>query len=502
VSSPGNRLGALPQGGGGVQFRVWAPNAGSVDVHIGGETHALEADANGTFAGVLRAAPGDDYLYSLDGGEPLPDPCSRSQPEGVKGPSRVIEVPAAARRRGLSLDDLVVYELHVGTFSDEGTFDGAIPHLAELRELGVTAIEVMPVNTFTGNRGWGYDGLYAYAPHPAYGGPEGLARLVDAAHREGLGVILDVVYNHLGPGSEAITAFGPYVTDRHQTFWGGALDFSQWGAREWAIQNACMWVEHYGIDGLRLDAVHAIYDDSPYHVLAELADRVHATAPRPLVISETSIDDEQPLDAWGHDARWADGLHHALHALLTGERDGYYEPYGSVEDVVRELARRPAPRHVVCAQNHDQVGNRAVGDRLPPELLRVASSVVLFAAQTPLLWMGEEYGEANPFQFFTDHIDPAIAEATREGRKKEFAAYSAFSRDDVPDPQDEETFRRSKLSRREVPGMRDHYRRLLALRRTLPRDVRTKFEGQTLTMRRGNAALVVDFAAKTAELSE
>jgi maltooligosyltrehalose trehalohydrolase len=501
VSSPDNKLGAVPQPGGGVHFRVWAPNARSVDVRIGGETHPLEADANGTFAGVLRAARDDDYLYSLDGGEPLPDPCSRSQPEGVRGPSRVVELPPASRR-GLSLDELVVYELHVGTFSTEGTFDGVIPYLAELRELGVTAIELMPVNTFPGARGWGYDGLYAFAPHPAYGGPQGLARLVEAAHREGLGVILDVVYNHLGPGSETVEAFGPYLTDRHETFWGGALDFREWGAREWAIQNACLWVEEYGIDGLRLDAVHAIHDDSPRHVLAELADRAHAGGPRALVISETSVDDDGPLEEWGHDARWADGLHHALHALLTGERDGYYEPYGSVEDVARELARRPPEGHVVCAQNHDQVGNRAVGDRLPPELLRVASSVVLFAAQTPLLFMGEEYGEANPFQFFTDHTDPAIAEATREGRKKEFAAYAAFSREDVPDPQDPETFRRSKLSRREEPGMRDHYRRLLALRRRLPREVRTEVEGQTLTMRRANAALVVDFAAKTAELSE
>ena len=209
-------------------------------------------------------------------------------------------------------------------------------------------------------------------------------------------MILDVVYNHLGPGSEAITAFGPYVTDRHETFWGDALDFREWGAREWAIQNARMWVEEYGIDGLRLDAVHAIYDDSPCHVLAELADRVHAGSPRALVISETSVDDDRPIEEWGHDARWADGLHHALHALLTGERDGYYEPYGSVEDVAAELGRRPPERHVVCAQNHDQVGNRAIGDRLPPELLRLASAVVLFSAQTPLLFMGEEYGERQP----------------------------------------------------------------------------------------------------------
>jgi maltooligosyltrehalose trehalohydrolase len=501
VSSRDNKLGAVPEPGGDVRFRVWAPRARTVDVRIGGETHPLARGAEGVFAGAVRARAGDDYLYVLDGTRALPDPCSRCQPAGNDGPSRIVELPAAARR-GLALDELVVYELHVGTFSDEGTFDGAVPHLPELRELGVTAIEVMPVNTFPGERGWGYDGLYAYAPHPAYGGPEGLVRLVDAAHREGLGVILDVVYNHLGPGSEAVTAFGPYVTDRHETFWGGALDFHEWGAREWAIQNACMWVEDYGIDGLRLDAVHAIFDDSPRHVLAELADRVHATGPRALVISETSVDDDRPIEEWGHDARWADGLHHALHALLTGERDGYYEPFGSVDDVVAELGRRPPERHVVCAQNHDQVGNRALGDRLPPELLRLASAVVLFSAHTPLLFMGEEYGEPNPFQFFADHTDPEIAEATREGRKKEFAAYAAFSREDVPDPQDPETFRRSRLSRRERPGVRDHYRRLLALRRRLPRDVRVDRDGQALRMRRGEATLVVDFAAKTVELTE
>ena len=501
MSSRDNRLGAIPEPGGDVRFRVWSPNARSVDVRIGGESHGLEGEANGIFAGVLRASPGDDYLYVLDGGRALPDPCSRFQPGGNEGPSRIVQLPSAVRR-DLSLEALVIYELHVGTFSPEGTFDGVVPFLPELRELGVTAVELMPVATFPGQHGWGYDGLYAYAPHPAYGGPDGLARLVEAAHREELGVILDVVYNHLGPGSEPITAFGPYVTDRHETFWGAALDFGEWGVREWAIQNACMWIEEYGIDGLRLDAVHAIHDDSPRHVLAELADRVHAGAPRALVISETSIDDDRPIEEWGHDARWADGLHHALHALLTGERDGYYEPYGSVEDVAAELGRRPPERHVVCAQNHDQVGNRALGDRLPPELLRLASAVVLFAAQTPLLFMGEEYGEPNPFRFFCDHTAPEIAEATRKGRKREFAAYAAFSREDVPDPQDPETFGRSKLSRRETPGMREHYRRLLALRRRLPRDVHVQTDGQSLTMRRGNATLVVDFAAKTVELAE
>jgi maltooligosyltrehalose trehalohydrolase len=501
VSSGGNssvRLGAIPDADGTTTFTVWAPAARTVAVRLGNESHELERNGE-LFAATLRATPGEDYVYVLDGGSGLPDPCSRFQPQGIHGLSRVVRLPPA-RRIGLSLDELVLYELHVGTFSAEGTFDGAIPFLAELRELGVTAIELMPVATFPGRRGWGYDGLYAYAPHPAYGGPEGLARLVAAAHREGLGVVMDVVYNHLGPGSEALTAFGPYLREDVETLWGTGLDFSQAGVREWAIQNALLWVDDYGIDGLRLDAVGSIRDRSRRHVLSELAERVHATEPRALVISETAVDDDRPIEEWGHDARWSDGLHHALHVLLTGEQEGYYEPYGSVDDVLVELARRPAERHVVCAQNHDQVGNRAVGDRLPPDLLRVASSVVLFSAQTPLLFMGEEYGEPRPFQFFADHVSPEIAETTRAGRKREFAQWSAFSGGDVPDPQDEQTFLSSRLSRRETPGMRDHYRRLLALRRTLPREVEAQAHGWTLTLQRGDATLVADFDARTVEL--
>ncbi len=503
MSSAGNslgRLGAIPQQNGTVEFRVWAPASRSVSVRIGGETHELGRDEGGVFAVSLRAATGDRYRYVLDDGAELADPCSRFQPEGVLGPSCVVEVPRAARL-GLDLDELVAYELHVGTFSDEGTFDGVVPHLPALRELGVTAIELMPVATFPGERGWGYDGVYTYAPHPAYGGPDGLARLVDAAHREGLGVILDVVYNHVGPGAGALTAFGPYLDPGIGTLWGDGVDFAHTGVREWAIQNALMWVEEYGIDGLRLDAVHAVQDRSQQqNVLSELADRVHATAPRALVISETGDEDDRALEEWGHDARWSDGLHHALHALLTGEREGHYAAFGSIEDVVREVERRLPERHVVCAQNHDQVGNRAFGDRLTPELLHVASSVVLFSAQIPLLFMGEEYGERNPFRFFTNHVDPAAAEAAREGRKREFAAYRGFAAE-VPDPEAEETFLRSRLSWVEVPGRRDHYRRLLSLRRTLPREVRTEVEGQRLTMRRGDATLVADFDQKTAVLT-
>ena len=479
---------------GGVDLCVWAPRAGSLAVTLGGDGHELERDAEGFWAGRVPGAAGDDYVFVVDGVD-KPDPCSRSQPYGVRGPSRLVEPAAFAIAPGpdLRLDELVLYELHVGTFSAQGTFDGAVPHLADLRELGVTAIELMPIATFPGSRGWGYDGLYTYAPHAAYGGPDGLARLVDAAHRQGLGVVLDVVYNHLGPGNEALTAFGPYCTDRFgETPWGRALDYEQAGVREWALQNAELWVRDYGVDGLRLDAVHAVADDSPRHVLAELAERVRELRPGALVISEMGLPDFRPLLDWGHDAMWLDNLHHALHVALTGERDGYYADFdGSLAGIARELARPEGARLVVCAQNHDQVGNRALGDRLPPERLRVAQAVVLFSPFTPLLFQGEEYGERAPFQFFTDHIDPSVAAATREGRRREFERFSAFG-GRVPDPQDPATFARSRLSPRPADPF---LARLLRLRRELPRELEIAFDegARTLDLRRGRASLHVDF---------
>ena len=453
--------------GGRTEFRVWAPRARRVFVRVRGGDHPLDDAGDGVHAATVDAAAGDDYVFVLDSGDAWPDPCSRAQPGGLRGPSAVVDERGRADplAGGLSLADLVLYELHVGTFTEEGTFEAAIEHLEPLRELGVTAVELMPVATFPGNRNWGYDGVYTSAPHAAYGGPDGLARFVRAAHDTGLGVILDVVYNHVGPGSEAIAAFGPYFTDRHETFWGDAIDFAQRGVREWAIQNAELWVRDYGVDGLRLDATHAIFDESEPHVLKELADRVRAVNPRALVISEMETGDLRPIDEWRHDAQWADEFHHELHVLLTGEREGYYADYGSVGGLARQVARTPPERLVFCSQNHDQVGNRAFGDRPADDELWIRAVTLLSAPQTPLLFMGEEYGERNPFQFFTDHVDPAIAEATREGRRREFARFAAFEGEDVPDPQDEETFRRSKLSRQEVPGMRDLYRELLRLRR-------------------------------------
>jgi maltooligosyltrehalose trehalohydrolase len=496
-------LGAVPRDEKVVDFEVWAPAASSLAVRVNEGEYPLAHDDEGFWRGEAPAEHGDDYLFVADGRE-WPDPASRWQPQGVRGPSRVLDTAQFDLEPVRpALEDLVIYELHVGTFTEEGTFDGAIRHLGALAELGVTAVEVMPIATFPGTRGWGYDGLYTFAPHEAYGGPEAFARFVEAAHEEGLGVVLDVVYNHVGPGNEALRAFGPYFTDRHETFWGDALDYSQKAVREWAIQNAEHWVRDYGVDGLRLDAVHAVFDDSPHHVLAELAERVRALEPRTLVTSEMEAGDLRPIEDWGHDAQWADELHHELHALLTEERESYYADYGSLDGLAAQLRREPAKRLIVCSQNHDQVGNRVAGDRPAADELRLRAAVLLFAPQTPLLFMGEEYGERRPFQFFTDHLDPAIAEATREGRRREFAGFGEFSGDEVPDPQARSTFEHSKLDRSQADEeLRAFYRELLALRRELPRAIEVEVDGSQLRARRGNVELRADFESKTAEVRQ
>jgi maltooligosyltrehalose trehalohydrolase len=506
LSPPGRepwrrRFGAVCFADGRTEFRVWAPNASSVAVRLEAGEHALEPVGDGVFESRISAAAGERYRIVLDGHAEWPDPWSSAQPDGLRGPSCIVDTGAFEWTdtgwQGVRLDELVLYELQVGTFSPEGTFDGVIPRLRRLRELGVTAIELMPVATFPGTRGWGYDGVYISAPHTTYGGPEALARLVDAAHAEGLAVFLDVVYNHVGPGSEAIAAFGPWFTDRHTTFWGDAIDYEQKPVREWALQNAELWVRDYHVDGLRLDATHAIFDESPKHVLAELAERVRAVDPHVLVTSELELPRTDALAEWGHDAIWQDSLHHAVHVLLTGERDGYYARYGSVADVAREFEHPEGRRFIVCAQNHDQVGNRALGDRLHGAKLRLAAFCAILSPGTPLLFMGEEHDEPQPFQFFTDHTDPAIAEATREGRRREFAKFAAFSGEDVPDPQDEETFLRSKLSWREDEEHRAYYRELLRLRRELadePATSEVDEERRLLRVRRGPVQLVMNFS--------
>jgi maltooligosyltrehalose trehalohydrolase len=322
--------------------------------------------------------------------------------------------------------------------------------------------------------------------------------LVNAAHAADVGVILDVVYNHLGPGSQMLTTFGPYLTVDSTTLWGDALNYSQRGVREWAIQNAEMWIRDYHVDGLRIDAAHAIVDHSKPHLLAELAGRIHALNPKAIVISEMEIGDLRPIERWGHDAQWCDELHHAVHVLLTGERDGYYARYGRIADLARAFERPQRSRFVVCAQNHDQVGNRALGDRLHGRKLRLAAFCSLLSPGTPLLFMGEEYDEQHPFQFFTDHIDPEIAEATRVGRRREFEAFSSFAGKTIPDPQSESTFLGSKINPAfGDPGTRAYYHRLIQLRKQLHgAPVRTFVdeERRMLRVTRGQIQLAMNFS--------
>jgi maltooligosyltrehalose trehalohydrolase len=494
-------FGARPGADGTTEFRVWAPRAESLALRVGGRDVGLADAGHGVREATTDAAGGDDYVFVVDGNE-LPDPCTRWQPGGLRGPSRVLD-PASFEWsdggfRPAPLADQVLYELHVGTFSREGTFDGAIPHLRELAEIGITAIELMPVAEFPGARGWGYDGVYLSAAHSAYGGPEGLARLVDAAHAEGLSVVLDVVYNHLGAsGVKAMEAFGHYFTDKYETPWGRAINFDDEHSdpvREWVLQSAEGWARDFHVDGLRLDALHAIIDSNPEHLVAAVARRVHAVRPGVLVIAESGLNDPRvmrPRDRGGYacDAAWADDFHHVLRVLLTNDREGYYAEFGDIAQLAKAFHRPhvydgrysswrkrrfgapaddvPAERFVVFDQNHDQVGNRAFGDRLPREAQPLAAFCTLLAPFTPMLFMGEEYGERAPFRFFSDHIDEKIATATREGRRHEFAAFAQFG-EEIPDPQSRGTFEASKLTRERDPELARLYEQLLAARRRMP----------------------------------
>jgi maltooligosyltrehalose trehalohydrolase len=494
-------LGARPRPDGITEFRVWAPRAESLALRVG-ESEVEPSDAGfGVFEAVADAGAGDAYAFVV-GGVELPDPCTRWQPDGLRGRSRVLD-PAAfewtdAGFEIAPLPEQVLYELHVGTFSAAGTFDGAIGHLRELAEVGITAIELMPVAEFPGARGWGYDSVYLSAAHSAYGGPEGLARLVDAAHAEGLAVVLDAVYNHLGAsGVKAMEAFGPYFTDRYETPWGRAVNFDGEHSdpvREWVLQSAEGWARDFHVDGLRLDAIHAIVDSSPEHLVAAVARRVHAVRPGALVIAESGLNDPRVMrraerGGYACDAAWADDFHHALRVLLTDDRDGYYEEFGDVAQLAKAFDRPhvhdgrystfrrrrfgapandvPAERFVVFDQNHDQVGNRAFGDRLPEEVRPLAAFCTLLAPFTPMLFMGEEYGERAPFRFFSDHIDDEIATATRQGRRREFAAFTEFG-EEIPDPQSPGTFEASKLTRERDPALAELYQRLIAARRRMP----------------------------------
>ncbi|MFN2441396.1 MAG: malto-oligosyltrehalose trehalohydrolase [Thermoanaerobaculia bacterium] len=504
--------GAFPRPDGRTLFRLWAPRPAEIRLIIdGNDPVEMRPTRDGFFEVELEAPPGTRYLYLVDD-DRIPDPASRFQPEDVHGWSEVVSHDFSwsdGAWRGLRLQDVVLYELHVGTFTPASTFDAIIPRLGELRALGIRMIELMPVAEFPGHRNWGYDGVLPYAAESSYGGPEGLRRLVDAAHREGMGVCLDVVYNHLGPEGNYLERFGPYFTDAYRTPWGSAINFDgpeSDPVREFFTANALMWIEQYHVDALRLDAVHAIHDESAYPFLTELADRVaeaaRDTERRIQLFPESDLNEPRfvrPRDAGGHghDAHWNDDFHHALHALLTGERDGYYEDYGSVADLARIIdegyafARRYSPhrrrrhgesgadldgRHlIVAAQNHDQVGNRLMGERLTAlvafESLKLAAGAVILSPFIPLLFMGEEWGEPAPFLYFVSHGDPGLIEAVREGRRAEFASFQWTG--EPPDPQSEKTFDRSRpdpslaASGRHA-ALRELYGTLLSLRRESP----------------------------------
>lgn len=482
-------LGGVLVGQNACSFFVWAPRARSAEVCIvepRGRAVPMQSAGCGYFHAVVEGVPaGALYRYRLDGEKERPDPASRYQPQGVHGPSQIVDSIFHwndSRWRGIPLEKYVLYELHVGTFTPEGTFDAMIPRLTVLKDLGVTAIELMPVAQFPGDRNWGYDGVYPYAVQASYGGPAGLKRLVDACHRHGIAVALDVVYNHLGPEGNYLADFGPYFTDLYKTPWGEAINFADAysnDVRRYFIDNALQWITDYRIDALRLDAIHAIVDPSARTFLEELSATVHAKAKElgrdVYVIPEDNRNDARVVKApeaggWGFDSVWNDDFHHSLRVLLTGDRDRYYQDFCGVDDLAGAYRegflysgrysgyRRkrygssskgiPAKRFVVFSQNHDQVGNRRAGDRLSQsvafEQLKLAAGTVLLSPYIPMLFMGEEYGELAPFQYFVSHGDPALIAAVSEGRKKEFAEFGWAG--DIPDPQSDATFLGCKLN--------------------------------------------------------
>jgi malto-oligosyltrehalose trehalohydrolase len=495
-------------------FSVWAPAASQVEVEVAGQPYQMSQEnavpGSGWWsADVPDVVAGIDYGFRLDSGEVLPDPRSLRQPFGITGLSRSYDHSAFRWTdrswRGGPLHGSVIYELHLGTFTAEGTFDAAIGRLDHLRDLGVQSVELMPVAAFPGKHGWGYDGINLWAVHEPYGGPDGLKRFVDACHARGLAVLLDVVYNHVGIGNR-LGDFGPYFTEAHVTPWGPAVNLDQPGSdevRAFLIGNALMWLRDYHLDGLRLDAVHALEDHRALHFLEELATEVQALAARLnrelVLVAESDTNDplmvtSREAGGQGLTAQWSDDFHHAVHAAITGERQGYYCDFGSLATLAKtytkvffhdgiwsafrgrthgrqvDVFRVPAHRFLGYLQDHDQIGNRAAGDRisatLPADLVRVGAGLVLTSPFTPMLFMGEEWGADTPWQYFTDHVEPWLAKAVAEGRKAEFTA-------DVPDPQDKQAFLRSKLDwtqldREPYLGILAWYRELIALRRARP----------------------------------
>jgi maltooligosyltrehalose trehalohydrolase len=490
-------------------FDVWAPHARELAVRIGGEDYPMQAAGGGWWKSwVENAGPGTDYSFVVDGGEPVPDPRSQYQPHGVHGPSRLIDHDAFpwtdASWQARPLSSAIIYELHVGTFTPGGTFESTIERLDYLRELGVTHVELMPVNQFSGERGWGYDGVDLFAPHRAYGTPDDLKRLVDACHAKDLAVLLDVVYNHFGPDGNYLESFGPYFTQAYKTPWGPAVNLDHRNSHEvrrFFIDNAIHWLRDYHFDGLRLDAIHAYYDRSAVTFLEDLSsevDSLKASLGRHLVlIAESDLNDPRVVTCreaggLGIDAQWSDDFHHALHSVLTGETTGYYQDFGSLRHLAVALREgyvysgNPSPfrgrahgrrdcdlsghRLLGYAQNHDQAGNRAAGDRLGhlvgPGRQRIAAALVLTAPFVPMLFQGEEFAASSPFQYFTDYHDERLGASVSEGRRNEFVAFG-WNPEDVPDPQDLATFERSKLHWEETRSeLLAWYRKLIAFRRS------------------------------------
>jgi maltooligosyltrehalose trehalohydrolase len=533
-------LGATPLPDGRCRFLVYAPFARTVEVRLlspASRVAPLEGNGAGYHHGIVAgAAAGTLYLYRLDGAKDRPDPASRHQPQGVHGPSMVVDTGAFAWRdrewRGIPLSSYILYEMHVGTYTPEGTFDAVIPRLDSLVDLGVTAVELMPVAQFPGRRNWGYDGAYPFAAQESYGGPEGLMRLVESCHLRGLAVVLDVVYNHLGPEGNYLSDFGPYFSDRYRTPWGSAVNFDgphSDEVRRYFLENALYWLREFHVDALRLDAIHGIMDFSATPFLAELAAAVRGFRKEEnrmaYLIPESDLNDARIVTpeeegGFGLDAQWSDDFHHALHALLTGERDGYYADFGGIGQLARAFTdgfvysgqysvfrrrrhgncsrRLPAGKFVVFSQNHDQVGNRMRGERLSRlvgfESLKLAAGVILLSPYLPLLFMGEEYGEVAPFLYFVHHGDEGLIEAVRNGRKEEFAAFGWEG--EIPDPQDEGTMLRSRPDPA-LGGSGNHalllelHRELIRIRKTDPVLSRTDREGMEATAYEGEGALVV-----------
>jgi maltooligosyltrehalose trehalohydrolase len=531
-------------------FEVWVPEK-QVALRVNGASREMQRGEDGWWRlDVPEAGPGTDYAYTLvDHDGELPDPRSMWQPDGVHGPSRVYDHSAFpwsdGAWTGRQLPGSVLYEMHVGTFTPEGTFDAAIERLDHLVDLGIDLVELLPVNAFNGEYNWGYDGVCWFAPHEAYGGPDGLKRFVDACHSRGLGVVLDVVYNHFGPSGAYAPMFGPYLSEAGSNPWGSSVNLDgphSEEVRRYIIDSVLMWLRDYHIDGLRLDAVHALADHGAVHFLEQLATEVESLSThlnRPLsLIAESDLNDPRLITpreggGYGLHAQWDDDVHHALHTLLTGERQGYYADFGSLECIETVLTgaffhagtwssfrqrrhgrpvdrtRTPGHRFVAYLQNHDQIGNRAVGDRLTaslsPSMLRVGATLLLTSPFTPMLFMGEEWAASAPWQFFSSHPEPELAEAVRTGRRREFASHG-WAEAEVPDPQDPATFARSKLdwAERDKAGhaeMLDLYRRLIALRKSRedlsdPRldQVQVWHGDQFLVMRRGRCAVAVNLA--------